>query len=80
VVVQEELELPYEIKKYQRGPDHLALRELYTVGKSPAITDGDLVLAESGAIVGESSVIRHVYIRNDCRTYCKSFRQQISNA
>jgi len=50
----EELELPYEIKKYQRGPDQLAPKELYAVnplGKSPAISDEDLVLAESGAIV-----------------------------
>jgi glutathione S-transferase len=53
--MQEELEIPYEIKKYQRVPPGLAPPELLQVsplGKSPVITDGDLNLAESGAIVG----------------------------
>jgi hypothetical protein len=87
---QEELELPYEIKKYQRQPDMHAPHELFEIhpcvlssfiysirpfflpslwtserhceltfvsrlGQSPAITDGDFVLAESGAIVGKLS-------------------------
>ncbi|GJJ10257.1 hypothetical protein Clacol_004483 [Clathrus columnatus] len=50
----EELELPYEVKNYKRGPDQRAPKELVEVhplGKSPIITDGDLTLAESGAIV-----------------------------
>ncbi|QRV82183.1 glutathione S-transferase [Ceratobasidium sp. AG-Ba] len=49
----EELEVPYEIKKYQRTADHVAPKELKAVhplGLSPVITDGDVVLAESGAI------------------------------
>ena len=52
-----ELEVPYEIKKYPRGADGLAPEELKKVnplGLAPAITDGDLNIAESGAIVGES--------------------------
>ncbi|KAI9205715.1 glutathione S-transferase domain-containing protein [Polychytrium aggregatum] len=50
----EELGVNYEIKKYMRGPDKLApkeLREVHPLGKSPVITDGDLTIAESGAIV-----------------------------
>ncbi|KAF8652540.1 hypothetical protein AX16_004352 [Volvariella volvacea WC 439] len=50
----EELELPYEIKKYQRTAQGLAPPELLAInplGKSPVISDGDVVLAESGAIV-----------------------------
>ncbi|KAG6841619.1 hypothetical protein C0991_009044 [Blastosporella zonata] len=52
--MQEELSLPYEIKRYQRGPDRLAPKELLEInplGKSPVITDDSVTLAESGAIV-----------------------------
>ena len=51
----EELEIPYELKCYARDastmlapPDYKAL---HPIGSAPVITDGDLVLAESGAIV-----------------------------
>ena len=51
----EELGLPYEIKNYQRdATTNLAPPELEAVhplGKSPVISDGDAVVAESGAIV-----------------------------
>ncbi|KAJ3485423.1 hypothetical protein NLJ89_g11899 [Agrocybe chaxingu] len=50
----EELEVPYEIKKYERTPQQRAppeLLEISPLGKSPVITDGDVTLAESGAIV-----------------------------
>jgi glutathione S-transferase len=51
----EELDLPYEIKCYQRDPKtSLAPPELKAInplGKSPVIEDGALVLNESGAIV-----------------------------
>lgn len=51
----EELGLPYEIKRYQRDPKTMlappALRAVHPLGKSPVITDGDLTLAESGAII-----------------------------
>jgi glutathione S-transferase len=51
----EELGAPYEIKFYQRdGMTNLAPPELKTahpLGKSPVITDEDIVIAESGAIV-----------------------------
>ena len=47
--------MPYEMKRYQRDPKtSLAPPELLRVhplGKSPVITDGDLTIAESGAIV-----------------------------
>ncbi len=49
----EELGLPYELKTYARAP-LLAPPEykaLHPLGSAPVITDGDLVLAESGAIV-----------------------------
>ena len=49
----EELGIPYELKRYARAPllapaDYKAL---HPIGAAPVITDGDLVLAESGAIV-----------------------------
>jgi glutathione S-transferase len=51
----EELDVPYELKRYARdGVTMLAPAEykaLHPVGSAPVITDGDLVLAESGAIV-----------------------------
>lgn len=51
----EELGAPYEIKAYQRDAvTNLAPPELkaaHPLGKSPVITDGDVVIAESGAIV-----------------------------
>ncbi len=51
----EELELDYEIAKYQRNPEtNLAPPELEAVhplGKSPILTDGENVVIESGAII-----------------------------
>ncbi len=50
----EELNLPYQLKWYDRGPDFLApaeYRALHPAGTAPIITDGDLVMAESTAIV-----------------------------
>jgi glutathione S-transferase len=51
----EELGLDYDIKRYQRDPKTMLappeLRQIHPLGKSPVITDGDLTLAESGAIV-----------------------------
>jgi len=51
----EELELPYEIVKYERDPKTMlapsTLRAIHPLGKSPVITDGDAKLAESGAII-----------------------------
>ncbi|WP_029586194.1 glutathione S-transferase family protein [Bradyrhizobium sp. URHD0069] len=51
----EELGTPYEMQCYQRDPQtRLAPPELEAVhplGKAPVITDGDLTLAESGAVV-----------------------------
>ena len=54
--------MAYEIRRYARDPrTSLAPPELLAIhplGKSPVITDGDLTLAESGAIV-EYLVERH---------------------
>jgi glutathione S-transferase len=51
----EELGLQYEVKRYERDPATMlappALRAVHPLGKSPVITDGELTLAESGAIV-----------------------------
>jgi glutathione S-transferase len=50
----EELDVPYEIVRYQRGPDMLApkeLRAVHPLGKSPVITDNGNTVAESGAII-----------------------------
>ena len=57
----EELGTPYELKRYQRdAKTRLAPPELEAVhplGKSPYIVDGDVKIAESGAIV--DYIIRH---------------------
>ena len=50
----EELEVPYDIKRYEREASMqapAALRAVHPLGKSPVITDGDRTLAESGAIL-----------------------------
>ena len=58
----EELGTPYRIEQYKRDAQtNLAppeLRRVHPLGKAPAIEDGELVLAESGAIV-EYLVERH---------------------
>ncbi|WP_437616323.1 glutathione S-transferase family protein [Erwinia sp. V71] len=50
----EELEVPYQIKRYQREGTLLApeaLKKVHPLGKSPVITDENRVVAESGAIL-----------------------------
>jgi len=51
----EELGVPYELKIYQRDKaTKLAppeLKKIHPLGKSPVITDGGEVIAESGAII-----------------------------
>ncbi|HYR35521.1 MAG TPA: glutathione S-transferase family protein [Burkholderiales bacterium] len=51
----EELRCDYELKRYERDPTtRLAPPEykaLHPIGTAPVITDGDLVLGESGAII-----------------------------
>lgn len=50
----EELSVPYQIKRYQREKSLLApeaLKKVHPLGKSPVITDGNRVIAESGAIL-----------------------------
>ncbi|MCK1637734.1 glutathione S-transferase [Bradyrhizobium sp. 157] len=51
----EEVGTPYELKRYQRNAEtRLAppeLKQVHPLGKSPVITDGDMTIAESGAIV-----------------------------
>ncbi len=51
----EELSLPYDIRRYARDPvTRLApaeLKQVHPLGKSPVITDGATVVAESGAII-----------------------------
>jgi glutathione S-transferase len=50
----EELGLEYEIVRYQRDKQTMLappeLRAIHPLGKSPVISDGDIVVAESGAI------------------------------
>ena len=50
----EELGLEYEIVRYQRDSQTMLappeLRAIHPLGKSPVISDGDIVVAESGAI------------------------------
>ena len=51
----EELNIPYEIKTYQRdSKTDLApetIKKVHALGKFPVITDGDITIAESGAII-----------------------------
>ncbi|KAJ7076118.1 thioredoxin-like protein [Mycena belliarum] len=50
----EELRVPYEVKLYQRNSVGLApktLAQVTPLGKAPVITDGDVTLAESTAII-----------------------------
>jgi glutathione S-transferase len=51
----EELGVPYEVKRYQRDAKTMLappeLRAVHPLGKSPVITEGELTLAESGAII-----------------------------
>jgi len=51
----EELEVPYEIVKYQRdAKTNLAppeLQKIHPLGKSPVLTDGELTIAESAVIL-----------------------------
>ena len=51
----EELEIPYEVKRYERDKKTMlappALKAVHPLGKSPVITDGDVTVAESGAII-----------------------------
>ncbi len=58
----EELGVPYELKRYERDPVTVLAppeyRALHPIGAAPVIADGDLVLAESGAIV-EYIIAKH---------------------
>jgi glutathione S-transferase len=61
VWLMEELALEYRLEVFQREPNGAApapMKALHALGKAPMIRDGDLVLAESGAIV-EYVVNRH---------------------
>ncbi len=51
----EELGIPYDLKRYTRDSVTMLApadyKTLHPIGSAPVITDGDLVLAESGAVV-----------------------------
>ena len=51
----EELGVPYEVKRYERDAKTMLappeLKAVHPLGKSPVITDGDTVVAETGAII-----------------------------
>lgn len=57
----EELALPYRLERYERegiGMAPASLKKLHPMGIAPVITDGDLVLGESGAII-DYLIARH---------------------
>src|ERR1700752_776809 len=67
----EELEIPYELKRYTRDkmtllapPDYKALHPMEA---APVVTDGNLVLAESGAIV-QYIIVKYGGVRLMLRT------------
>jgi glutathione S-transferase len=51
----EELGVPYEVKRYERDAKTMlappSLLAIHPLGKSPVITDGEITVAESGAII-----------------------------
>ena len=51
----EELGVPFDVKAYERHPETMLappeLRAVHALGKSPVITDGEVTVAETGAIV-----------------------------
>lgn len=51
----EELGAGYEVRRYERDAQTMlapaSLRAVHPLGKSPVITDGDVTMAESGAII-----------------------------
>jgi glutathione S-transferase len=50
----EELGLDYEVITYRRDPSYAApaaLKQIHPLGKAPVLTDGNLTIAESGAII-----------------------------
>src|SRR5690606_31556563 len=50
----EELGVPYEMKRYKREPGGFApaaLKAVHPLGKAPVVVDGDVVVAESGAVI-----------------------------
>src|SRR5690554_3331551 len=51
----EELGLDYEMVTYARNPKTMradpALRAIHPLGKAPIVSDGDIVVAETGAII-----------------------------
>ena len=51
----EELGLPYEVKRYQRDAKTMlappALKAVHPLGKSPVLDDGEVRVAETGAVV-----------------------------
>lgn len=51
----EELKVEYKIKHYTRDPDTnrapAELKAVHQLGKSPVLEDGDLIVAETGAII-----------------------------
>jgi glutathione S-transferase len=58
----EELEIPYKLVRYERDPvtrmAPAGYKALHPFGTAPVITDGDLVLGESGAII-EYIIAKH---------------------
>jgi glutathione S-transferase len=58
----EELSIPYTLRRYERDPTTrqapAAYRALHPMGTAPIITDGNLVLPESGAIL-EYLIAKH---------------------
>jgi glutathione S-transferase len=59
----EELEIAYELRRYARDSVTMLApadyKALHPIGAAPVITDGDLVLAESGAVRGRMREFRH---------------------
>lgn len=62
IFLLEELGVPYEIRNYTRDPRTMlapaSLKAVHPLGKSPVVTDGDEVLAETGHII-DTLIERH---------------------
>src|SRR5258706_10813386 len=79
VWLMEELELEYKLESYQRetnGAAPPAMKAIHALGKAPIIRDGNVVLAESGAIV-DYIVHRHACGRLATRPDSPDYAQYV---
>jgi len=67
----EELELPYEVRRYERDPKTMLappeLKKVHPLGKSPVIEDGDDAEGRSRAIAETGAIVEYLVEKADGR-------------